>query len=203
MKISRNSFVYKTAYVFTDEYKRPLGSINGCNLFWRFIFFGWLYLAILIILYPLVFLVNLFVMVFRWIWAIFFGRRLELYQKTLEEHLWPDIVLNYIWAYNWRSVPIESWPRIFGWRILPIGILGVLAVVLILTAVVFINWDLGTRSYRGDYSALGMMLGELLFVLLIVCGLFASRLRQSVPLRLLFATMKSFKDRTCPVVEIV
>lgn len=116
---------------------------------------------VLVLVALILFLACTVILLARWPLGILVGRKLVFYGKVLDDEYWETAVINYISPANWKWVPIESWPRIFGWRILPIGVVVVLAVCCLVGLIASLNWLLVRLATQGDYSAIIMLAAEM------------------------------------------
>ena len=207
MQIGRDSFVIKIAYYFTAPKERPVGNINGCNLFWRFVLFGCLYLLASFTLLPILSVVLVCTLVVRWVLGVLVGCKLQHYRKSFHEDFWMERFVVYTWPTDWRWVRIESWPTVFGRRILPAVITGglflILMIAFLVCSLVYLDWHLVWLANKGDTRALMLIVAQAIIVLAIALVFLIPYFQKTLFVRLAAANVKSFKDRTCPLVKIV
>ena len=213
MKINRNGIIFRNAYAFTESKDQPAGNIGGCTLLWRFIWFGF-WRTVINVLFIFFTIVMIILTPIRFAWSFLFGARLE------RRHLasgdsdapvaweWVESIPEGLLAICYQSRPIQHWPRIFGWRVLPVSVIGVC--LALWGEYLLWNHSLQNVFSHGlgvydKWDVLFVVQLALITVLACIAGvvLFVGRARESELGQLIRANYRSFKERTCPVVEIV
>lgn len=213
MQINRNGFVFRNAYAFKESDEQPVGNINGCTLLWRFAWFGFWRTILNVFLCCIIIILTILTPMMAVV-SFFCGARLERRKlpqggsdaPTLWE--WVENIPEGLLAISYRARAIQSWPRIFGWRILPAVVIGL---VFALWGE-YLLWSYSLPNVLSqDASALDkwdilfcVQLTVITVAFIIACAiLFVRQARESELAQLISAGYRSFKERTCPVVEII
>jgi hypothetical protein len=203
--------VFSNAYAFTKPSEQPKGSIDGCTLFWRFLWFG-LWRTVLNIFFIFFILAFVIALPIRAVCAFLVGRRLyyapsntikdEDYPPTVWE--WLGAIPERVVAIGYLSKEIQKLPRVAGMRVLPIVAICVLA-FLFTEAWLFIHVYQLTVTSRLDFNDPGMLffLAEVAVLVVVFVALGLARSRNSELWQLAALRYKALKEQTCPIIEIV
>lgn len=201
-----------TAYAFMNKENRPKGHVDGCKLLWRLIWCGF-WKTVLNVFFLLVFIpfvILLWVIWLPYIWlagrSIYFADRVsqsELANTTIDWKITSKVPRTFF-PFLYRSEINRDLPNIFGYRLTPGVVLLCLAFLAGEVLLVVHIGSLGAHDVLtlGDWG-LRLMLAQLsigVVALLVLIGLL---IRRGEAGQLIAANWKSFKERTCPVVEIV
>ncbi len=193
MKIKRDGIVFKTAYLFTDPSKVPTSNtLNGCTLFWRFIFFGILILLLYPLFWGLYFVASAIFIVINLTIGSLFGFKFVRPDKD---------------KLTWSPIRRENYLYFNGRRILP-GIVIVIIMLLLFQGLLILGSikDLQSESdgtIFESYPALILVITEGIVFSLAFIIIWFSGFRKSEFGKLAGSYIKSFKDKTCPVITVV
>lgn len=209
MHISRNGFVFNTAYAFMEKENRPTGSVSGCTLLWRFlwcgfwkVFFNLLSLFVLLPLIVLLWVIRVPILFLMGRQIYYSPSERKANTMTIDWELFKTIPGEFD-PFRWK--PITNWdlPKVFGFRLIPGVVLLALAFVageVSLVQHALTDWT----SSNWAFKLLFMEVGVAIVILIVALSvLLTKRTRNGELGRLISANYRSFKERTCPVVEIV
>jgi hypothetical protein len=215
VQINRNGFVFRNAYAFTARNEQP-AVVDGCTLLWRFLWIGsWRTLInlllvtltlILAVLMPVGFAGNFLVGRSLYLHHDYATRNAEFSAPTLWG--WFDYLPEWLFISSYRSRPNYNWPRVFGFRVLPI----VVVIALLFAWGEYALWSYTFeaisrgKTAESDFFVFLFSVQAVLAFILFVCACIVfsiKKVRESEFGQLAGASYHAFKTRTCPVVEIV
>ncbi len=215
MQVKRDGVVFRTAYAFTKDRYRPMHDINGCELLWRFVSRAPVR-AIIIIWYLAIQPLIIGIIMIAAVVAFFFGNRLDwvnICDKNKPLHSWAPYWLRPIEDLacldNWGLRPIKKWPILFGVRYWPCVFGPILLIGLDALAIsgAYHAWETASSPsnfFRTVWPMVFLVNGIMALACIIVVLLLIYDMSEDTEvMRLMKAGLQSFKDKTCPVVEVV
>ncbi len=213
MHINRNGFVFNTAYAFVEPHERPTGSVSGCMLLWRFLWCGFWKVFVNVVIFGICGVI-LFGLVATPAWFVvnfLVGRKLSYRPSSMTAPFlwqWLDRLGDRSFVGHYKSDINWDLPKLFGFRIVPLPVI---------LAAGFIAWNVFVIMSGRQAAAAGLLTAddwrvtllaiEALFISIVgtffLIVLLISLVRKNEFWRLAQANLRSFKEHTCPVVEIV
>ncbi len=216
MQINRNGFVFRTAYTFTNRRDQPRGHVSACTLLWRFLWCGFWKVVVNIAVFALS--CTLIGGISFPIWMagyLLFGRKFEKDEdeggSSETPHIfwpWLEWFMDRASVLGYTGVHIEPWPELCGFRILPIGV--IIAAVIAWFDLLALNgavdvWNVAGFGFNTLFAtfATGLVTIEAGVLLVVFIGLLILCTQESELWQLVAVRYRGFKDRTCPILQII